>query len=145
MNRKSWKFIIGGGIIFGIITTVFASISSDNLTYYYTPSEILAKPEKFQSEKIRIMGLVEKGSLVYKPKQTLSTFRITEDSKTFLNVSYKGALPDMFKEGQGVVVEGMMTSHKVFTAQTLLVKHSEEYKIQQKEHKSAKEKYYQSI
>ncbi|PCI28520.1 MAG: cytochrome c biogenesis protein CcmE [SAR324 cluster bacterium] len=143
MNKKSLKFIIGGLLIVGIITAVFASVSSENLTYYHTPEEILANPQAFQKEKIRVMGLVEKGSLTFDPKQTLSTFRITEDGKLFLNVSYQGSRPDMFKEGQGVVVEGIMSSTQLFTADSLLVKHSEEYKAE--EHETQQKDYYNSM
>ncbi len=143
MNKKGVKILIGGTIIVGIIIALFASISSENMTYYFTPAEILAEPLKYQTKKIRVMGLVRKGSLVFKPKETLSTFQISEDSQTFLNVAYQGSIPDMFKEGQGVVVEGTMNGTDQFTANTLLVKHSEEYKVE--EHQSQKKTYYNSL
>lgn len=143
MNKKGIKFLIGGALIAGIIISVFASISSENMTYYFTPAEILATPLKFQKKKVRVMGLVKKGSFTFKPKETLSTFQITEDSQTFLNVVYRGPIPDMFKEGQGVVIEGVMEGVDQFTADSLLVKHSEEYKIE--EHQDQKKDYYNSL
>jgi len=143
MNRKSIKFIIGGVLILGIVIAVFTSISSENLTYYFTPDEVLKDPSKFSSEKIRIMGLVEEGSVKWEPKETKLDFRITEDSETYLNVTYQGSKPDMFKEGQGVVVEGKMSGDQIFVATTLLVKHTEEYK-REEEH-TDKSDYYKSI
>ncbi|MCP4296408.1 MAG: cytochrome c maturation protein CcmE [Proteobacteria bacterium] len=143
MNKKGVKILVGGMLIIGIIVALFASISSENMTYYFTPAEILAEPLKFQTKKIRVMGLVRQGSLVFEPKETKSKFQISEDSQTFLNVAYQGPIPDMFKEGQGVVVEGTMQGTDQFTANTLLVKHSEEYKVE--EHQSKKKNYYNSL
>ena len=143
MDKKGIKFLVGGILITGIVIAVFASISFENMTYYYTPAEILASPLDFQQKKVRVMGLVRDGSLVFDPKQTKSVFQISEDSKTFLNVSYQGPIPDMFKEGRGVVVEGVMNGSEQFTAANLLVKHSEEYKVEQ--HQTDKKNYYNSL
>ena len=143
MNRQTRKLVIGGVLLVAIVVGLFASISSDNLTYYHTPTEIIADPAKFQGQPIRVMGLVEAGSVVWEPQATQLSFRITEDGKSFLNVNHVGAKPDMFKEGQGVVVEGSMTSETQFTATKLLVKHSEEYKVEK--HQGKKDDYYKSL
>ncbi|MDT8446662.1 MAG: cytochrome c maturation protein CcmE [bacterium] len=146
MNKRSIKFIAGGVLILLVALGLFSSLSSENLTYYQTPNEVLANPAKYENEKIRIMGLIEKDSVTWEPQDTRLSFRITEDSETFLSVTYIGSKPDMFKEGQGVVVEGMMVSAKEFKANTLLVKHSEEYKVDpEMMHQMKKDKYFDSL
>ncbi|MDH5560926.1 MAG: cytochrome c maturation protein CcmE [Deltaproteobacteria bacterium] len=141
--NKPLKYILGGALVIAVAIAVFTSISSENLTYYHTPGEVLSNPDKFQKEKIRVMGLVVKDSVEWEPKGTKLNFRITEDSKQFLNVSYVGAKPDMFKEGQGVVIEGVMASNENFVASELLVKHSEEYKTD--DHTKNKSSYSESL
>jgi cytochrome c-type biogenesis protein CcmE len=73
----------------------------------------------------RLGGLVEKGSVV-KNDGTTVTFKVTDTIKT-LNVTYKGQLPDLFREGQGVVAEGVMEASGEFKADTVLAKHDENY------------------
>ncbi|OGG95501.1 MAG: hypothetical protein A2527_06625 [Candidatus Lambdaproteobacteria bacterium RIFOXYD2_FULL_50_16] len=145
MSKKSIKYLIGGVLILAVALGLFASISSDNLTYYRTPGEVLASPEKFSKERIRVMGLIEKGSVTWEPAQTKLSFRISEDRQQFLTVTYIGAKPDMFKEGQGVVVEGKVEGESGFVANQLLVKHSEEYKVDPNDHSQNKEKYFRSM
>ena len=131
MNKQTKKFAIGGALIVIISIVVFTSISSDNMTYFRTTAEIAADPEAYANKKIRVMGQIVEGSVTWEPKTTNLNFRIRgEDMATFLDVSYIGSKPDMFKEGQGVVVEGTMGDHGDFTAAKLLVKHSEEYKVE---------------
>jgi len=143
MKQRNLKFIIGGVLIIGIVAWIFGSISSENLTYYYTPSEVTAKYENIKDDTIRIMGMVKKGSLTWTPKNTRLLFQITDDKKHYVHVEYTGAKPDMFREGQGVVVEGSMTEPGYFLAENLLVKHSEDYKVI--EHSDKKEDYYKSL
>ena len=143
MNSNTKKYLIGGGLVIAIAIALFTSISGDNMTYYRTPAEILASPDDFMGEKIRVMGLIETGSVTWEPKDTKLGFRITEDGQHFLDVSYVGSKPDMFKEGQGVVVEGKLTGPGQLTATKLLVKHSEEYKVEK--HSDKKADYYKSM
>jgi len=145
MNKTAIKFVVGGLAIVGVAIVLFSSLSSENLTYYHTPNEILANPGKFSSKKIRVMGLIQKGSVTWDPANTRLGFKITEDSETFMEIGYTGSKPDMFKEGQGVVVEGKMGQNGVFEANTLLVKHSEEYKVDKNAHVEKKTKYLQSV
>lgn len=128
MSKKKIKVIIGILLVLGIAIALFVSVSSENLTYFHTIEEVFKQPEKFKNKTIRIMGLVEEGSVTWQPKFTKLNFRITEDSKQFLNVEYYGSRPDMFKEGRGVVVEGVLGQSNLFQANKLLVKHTEEYK-----------------
>jgi len=142
MNKKL-KMIIGALIILITIITLFATISSQNITYYYSPGEVVLSPENFNSRKIRVMGLVQSGSVNWKPETTELTFRISDDGRSYLNIVYIGAKPDMFREKQGIIVEGMMTSDTDFVATTLLIKHNEEYKVN--DHKKDKKDYYETV
>ncbi|MBT4286093.1 MAG: cytochrome c maturation protein CcmE [Deltaproteobacteria bacterium] len=142
MNKKL-KMIIGGLIILITIITLFATISSQNITYYYRPGEVIQSPENFNTRKIRVMGLVQSGSVDWKPEKTELNFRISDDGRSYLNIVYVGAKPDMFREKQGIIVEGTMASDTDFVATTLLIKHNEEYKVNN--HKKDKEDYYETV
>ncbi len=102
-----------------------------NLVFFYSPSELIEK-EKSISQKVRLGGMVKKNSVEKKMitenniKIQKVTFKIT-DFKNEIIVSYKGILPDLFKEGQGVVVEGKLNDHKGFVALNVLAKHDENY------------------
>lgn len=143
MKKSRLKFIIGGILIVGIVIWIFGSISSENLTYYYTPSEVLAPDADIGEETVRVMGVVETGSIVWDHQNTRLQFRISDDDVHYLEVEYFGAKPDMFKEGQGVVVEGAFRQSGFLSADALLVKHSEEYKVNT--HTEKKEDYYKSL
>lgn len=102
---------------------------SQNVTYFYTPSDVMAAQDSLLHEHkvIRIGGLVEKGSIQHAPDDALSiTFTVT-DLKETLPVRYKGIVPDLFRDGQGVVAQGRLTAPFEFTADTLLAKHDEKY------------------
>jgi cytochrome c-type biogenesis protein CcmE len=129
MSRKKWKYGIGAVLIIGIAIGIMFSVSSANLTYYYTPSEVLTATEQLSSERIRVMGLVAPGSVRWMAAETRLTFRLVDEQNGSISVAYDGVRPDMFKEGQGVVVEGRLSKTGPFQASALLVKHNEEYKI----------------
>ena len=111
--------------------------------FFYTPAEVLASPAEFEEKTIRIGALVQQGSVDWNAQAIKLSFKITEDGEKSINVIYSGVKPDLFREGQGVVVEGKMNGPK-FEARQLLVKHSEEYTIET-DHKKSKEEYYKSI
>ena len=111
--------------------------------FFYTPAEVLASPAEFEDKTIRIGALVEQGSVDWNAQAIQLSFKITEDGEKSIPVYYAGVKPDLFREGQGVVVEGKMNGQR-FEASQLLVKHSEEYKVKT-EHKKSKEEYYKSI
>ena len=102
-----------------------------NLVFFYSPSELIEK-EKSISQKVRLGGMVKKNSVEKKMitenniKIQKVTFKIT-DFENEIIVSYKGILPDLFKEGQGVVVEGKLNDQKGFVALNVLAKHDENY------------------
>ena len=111
--------------------------------FFYTPAEVLASPAEFEDKTIRIGALVEQGSVDWNAQAIQLSFKITEDGEKSIPVYYAGVKPDLFREGQGVVVEGKMNGPR-FEASQLLVKHNEEYKVKT-EHKKSKEEYYKSI
>ncbi len=98
--------------------------TKENISYFYTPSEIDYSNLKID-KKIRIGGFVEKNSF---NKTSASTFNfvITDDIKS-VYVNYKGILPDLFREGQGAVIEGYFKNEKVFKATSVFAKHDENY------------------
>ena len=111
--------------------------------FFYTPAEVLASQAEFEDKTIRIGALVQQGSVDWNAQAIQLSFKITEDGKKSIPVYYAGVKPDLFREGQGVVVEGKMTGMR-FEASQLLVKHSEEYTVET-ENKKSKEEYYNSI
>ncbi|MBL0691404.1 MAG: cytochrome c maturation protein CcmE [SAR324 cluster bacterium] len=139
IDKKIIYFLLLALLVGGAV--LLYSISLDDITYYRTVNEVLDDPKKFTKTDIRVMGLVEPGSVDWEPTDLTLQFRITEDGVNFLNVSFKGIKPDLFKEGQGVVAEGKMGDE--FFAHNLLVKHSPEYSSE--EHKDDKASYYKTL
>ena len=137
------KFVIGGLVIFSTLAAISIQGLQEATVFFYTPQEVLAAPADFENKTIRIGALVQPGSVEWNAQQIQLAFKVTEDSKHFIPVVYQGVKPDMFREGQGVVVEGKMQG-EVFRAQQLLVKHSEDYTVDPEQQKS-KEAYYQSL
>lgn len=99
------------------------STLGDQATYFYAPSDVLAHaPEAGRA--IRLGGLVERGSVVR--TGALTTFRVT-DNLHEVAVRYTGIVPDLFREGQGVITEGRFGAGGQFVADTVLAKHDEKY------------------
>ncbi|MDP9164006.1 MAG: cytochrome c maturation protein CcmE [Pseudomonadota bacterium] len=95
-------------------------------SYFYTPADIAAgKAAEAGERTVRLGGMVEKGSLVRAPDGVTVSFLVTDGNST-TPVTYRGILPDLFREGSGVVAEGRMAG-KGFTADTILAKHDERY------------------
>lgn len=103
-----------------------ASMSQD-LVYYWSPSELRAKGDAAKGATVRIMGLVEKGSVDWKPEEQLLQFRVTDGTQQ-VTIQGKGAPPQMFREGIGVVVEGELGPDGIFRSHEVMVKHNNEYK-----------------
>jgi cytochrome c-type biogenesis protein CcmE len=97
---------------------------SDNIVFFYSPSE-LADKHVATGAHLRIGGLVAPGSVVKSGEDRLQ-FSITDGSKQ-VAVSYEGLPPDLFREGQGVVAEGILEGPSAFRAETILAKHDERY------------------
>jgi len=98
---------------------------NDNLVFFYSPSDLKAKAVA-SDRRVRIGGLVERESLSRGPDGRQISFRVT-DGATDLAVIYEGLLPDLFREGQGVVAEGKLRADGIFAATTVLAKHDENY------------------
>jgi cytochrome c-type biogenesis protein CcmE len=125
MTRKQRRLlvvVIGLALLGGATAMVLAAFS-DNLVFFYSPSELAAKPLA-TGQRIRIGGLVETHSVAHEGGRV--AFRVT-DGKTDMAVTYDGALPDLFREGQGVVAEGRLSAGGIFVASTVLAKHDERY------------------
>jgi cytochrome c-type biogenesis protein CcmE len=96
----------------------------DNVLYFYSPTDVAVK-HVAPGVDFRIGGLVEKGSVVKGPKAEVH-FVVT-DGRSRVPVAYDGALPDLFREGQGVVAMGALSDNGVFNASQILAKHDEKY------------------
>jgi cytochrome c-type biogenesis protein CcmE len=107
----------------GGATALVLAAFRDNLVFFYSPSELAARPA-IVDQRIRIGGLVENQTFAKEDGSHIS-FRVT-DGKTDIAVTYDGILPDLFREGQGVVAEGRIKDG-VFVASTVLAKHDEKY------------------
>ncbi len=142
MKRKV-QLIVGGAIVAAILGAILYQ-STQTTVFFHTPAEILAAPRDFQGKVIRIGALVERGSVEWKPDLVQLSFRISEDSRRFIPVVFEGVKPDLFREGQGVVVEGRLDGKGVFRAARVLVKHSEDYDVS-KAKSQDKKAFYRSL
>lgn len=126
MTRKQKRLsVIGGGMAFlGLAAALTFYALGQQTSYFYMPADLLAKPA-MAGERIRLGGLVEQGT-VRRGEGTLVRFAVA-DQENAVNVIYDGILPDLFREGQGVVTEGTLGSNGVFVADTVLAKHDETY------------------
>jgi len=127
MKARSKRFIliIGGVALIAAAAGLVLFALKDNVSLYFTPTQVFNK-EAPQGHSFRIGGLVEEGSLKRETDGLTVHFRITDTSKT-MQVKYKGILPDLFKEGKGVVAQGKLNSENVFVAEEVLAKHDENY------------------
>jgi cytochrome c-type biogenesis protein CcmE len=123
-KRKRLYIVLGGVALLGVAAALVLSAFSDNIVFFYSPSDILAKQVP-DGRTMRIGGLVENGSVKRESDGVTLDFKVTDGNNT-LPVSYKGDIPDLFREGQGVVVEGKL-ERGTFVAATVLAKHDENY------------------
>ena len=121
-RRRLWVVAIAMALL-GVATALILTAFRDSIVFFYTPSEVAEKSLP-AGRAMRLGGLVEDGS-VTRSGETIA-FKIT-DLKASLPVTYKGVLPDLFREGQGVVAEGAFGKDGVFQARQVLAKHDETY------------------
>lgn len=119
------KYLLGLGVIVGALAYLIFGGLGRNLVYFLTPSEYLQDQDRYQNRPVRLGGLVKEGTVRYDKDQLELRFVLT-DGVAEVSVLHKGTPPGMFKEGQGVVVEGRFQDG-VFQGSNLLVKHSEAY------------------
>ncbi len=124
-RHKKLVFILVGVAGIGIIVALVMNAFRSNLVFFFTPSQVIAK-EAPVNRAFRIGGLVEKGSL-RRENDGLTVHFVVTDTKHDMNVTYKGILPDLFKEGKGVVAQGRLDSNGRFVADEVLAKHDENY------------------
>ena len=124
-KRRRLYFVVAGMVLLGAAAGLTLYAMNDTLVFFYSPSELLAKQIP-PGRTLRIGGLVETGSVAREGDGTTVHFRVTDTAKT-VPVVYRGILPDLFREGQGVVAEGMMGQDGVFVAAEVLAKHDEKY------------------
>lgn len=126
MTKKSKRGVLIGlsaGVLAGAALLLLGAMR-DNVVFFHTPTDLMAG-KVASGTHVRIGGLVEKGSIARQPNGLEVTFRVTDGNRT-LPVRYNGILPDLFREQQGVVVEGSLDEN-VFNATTVLAKHDENY------------------
>jgi cytochrome c-type biogenesis protein CcmE len=124
-KRRRLYFVVVGMVLLGAAAGLALYAMNDTLVFFYSPSELLAKQIP-PGRTLRIGGLVETGSVARDADGATVHFRVTDTAKT-VAVVYKGILPDLFREGQGVVAEGTMSQDGVFVAAEVLAKHDEKY------------------
>ncbi|MBG0803688.1 cytochrome c maturation protein CcmE [Methylocystis sp. H4A] len=125
MTRKGKRLtlIAGAMAILALAAGLMLFALRDNIVFFYTPSE-LAKKQTASGARLRIGGLVKEGTVVKNGQDV--RFTVT-DKTSDLTVSYTGLLPDLFREGQGVVVDGVLQPDGAFRADSVLAKHDERY------------------
>lgn len=126
MTRKQRRGIFIGTclVVLGVAVGLVLFAMRDSIVFFYTPSEVV-KMAISPGQRFRLGGLVETGS-VARGEGTAVRFVITDRTKT-LPVTYIGVLPDLFREGQGVVAEGTLAADGIFHADNVLAKHDENY------------------
>ena len=117
--------IVGGLAALGIASALVLNAFNSNLVFFFSPTQVLAH-EAPRDRSFRIGGLVEQGSLQREPTGLTIRFVVTDLAKQ-VPVTYTGLLPDLFKEGKGVVAQGKLGTDGVFRAEQVLAKHDENY------------------
>lgn len=125
MTRKQRRLVlIGSGLlVLAVAAALVLTALRDSIVFFNSPTDIIEKKVNVGS-RIRVGGLVQPGTL--QRKDIDSAFEITDGSNA-IRVTYRGILPDLFREGQGVVAEGTLVEPTAFRADTVLAKHDETY------------------
>lgn len=126
MTRKKRRLMLIGSAmaVLGVALGLVLFAMRDTIVFFYGPSELAAKNIQAGS-RLRIGGLVKEGTLERAAGQNIR-FVITDTSAN-VNVAFSGLLPDLFREGQGVVAEGVLQADRSFVADKVLAKHDERY------------------
>jgi len=126
MTRKQRRGVLIGTclVVLGVAVALVLYAMRDSIVFFYSPSDV-AEMQVSSGQRFRLGGLVETGS-VARDEGTTVRFVVTDGAKT-LPVTYTGILPDLFREGQGVVAEGILEPDGVFHADSVLAKHDENY------------------
>lgn len=121
------RLIIIGAILLGVVATVALGLTAlqQNINLFYTPTQI-ANGEAPQDARIRAGGLVKTGSLT-RSEDSLTVDFVVTDGDADTGIQYRGILPDLFREGQGIVALGRLNEKGVLIADEILAKHDENY------------------
>lgn len=124
-KRQRLYIVLGGLVMLGLAAALVLTALEDSVVFFYSPTKIKEKPMT-PDLRFRLGGLVAEGS-VTKAKDGITTLFVVTDLAETVPVSYTGVLPDLFREGQGVVAEGKLDGKGVFIATEVLAKHDEKY------------------
>lgn len=127
MTRKGRRMmLLGLGLAgVGLAAALTLSALDDNIVFFFSPSDLQAQ-EVPPGQSIRVGGLVLEGSVAHETGTALTRFAVTDGAET-LSIEFVGALPALFREGQGVIAQGAMRADGVFAAREVLAKHDENY------------------
>lgn len=129
IKAASTRWLLGAIVIGAAVIAIATAQLGDNVVYFYTPDEAVAKAAELSKKNIRVGGMVVPGTVDWQAQNLSLAFTVSDLKGHEIRVTHNGTPPDMFKENQGVVVEGYLAADgKTMTAKTLMVKHSEEYK-----------------
>ncbi len=124
-RHKRFVFIGLGLLALGVATVLVLNAFQSNLVFFFTPTQV-ASGEVPQGKSFRIGGMVEDGSLIRDSDGLTVHFIVTDTAKS-VPVTYRGILPDLFKEGKGAVAQGQLGADGTFVASEVLAKHDENY------------------
>lgn len=127
-SRKRQRMYLIGAALLAVAGAAALGLTAfrDSVVFFFSPSELVAQGHFDPDRRLRIGGLVKEGSVQKIDDGKTVTFTVT-DMKNSVTVAYTGILPDLFREGQGVVAEGHMDGKGEFVAQEVLAKHDENY------------------
>ena len=124
-KRRRLYLVLLGMLTLGAAAALVLAAFEDSIVFFYSPTDIATKNPP-QDRRLRIGGIVVEDSLTKRQDGITFDFRVTDFENT-MSVAFKGILPDLFREGQGVVAEGMLGADGVFRADEVLAKHDETY------------------
>jgi len=124
-RHKRLIIILAGVAVLSVALTLIFKAFNSNMVFFFSPSDVQAKQAPVD-KAFRLGGLVENGSLQREDDGLTVHFKVTDNANTIL-VTYTGILPDLFKEGQGVVTQGKLNNDGTFIASEVLAKHDETY------------------
>jgi cytochrome c-type biogenesis protein CcmE len=127
MTPRRKRLVLFGSVLLGVaIAAGIATLAfRDNLQYFYNPSEVAAGKVP-AGKRFRVGGMVPKGSIHRETGSLTVNFEVTDFAHT-VKISYSGVLPDLFREGQGIIAHGKLDNQGVFVADEVLAKHDEKY------------------
>ena len=127
MNKRSRRKVLIFAVVFGVAIATVLGLTAfeENLLYFYSPAQVKAG-EAPQTHSFRVGGLVVDGSVKRAPDSLMVQFDVTDNTET-MTIEYTGILPDLFREGQGIVAMGRFKDGGNFVADEVLAKHDENY------------------